>query len=241
MKSISCVALVLLGLSLVFTARTQDDLRGDRVGWVRLKTPSQWWKRHAESDPTLMKFLRANTSLNVDAKWNEADAGKLDELCAYPLLFSQGVETIASAIGRTNIAEYIRRGGFLLIDACIDDHVTPNPDIFFARQIQWLAEVMPEARVLPLPPDHRIYRCSFQIPDGKPPHTHTSYYKKDDPRWTKHGLYEIKIGSRTAGIITLSGLQCGWARVGSPPAPNHDLACMKMLVNIYIFAMLQSG
>ncbi|MEO7297535.1 MAG: DUF4159 domain-containing protein [Verrucomicrobiota bacterium] len=230
------VALTLMAF--VFATQSQDDLRGDRVGWARLKTPSEWWKRHAEADPVLMKFLRANTSLNLDLKWNEADVENLHDMNCYPFLFSQGVETVASAKGRTNVAEYIRRGGFLLIDACIDDSVTPDPDVFFARQIQWLAESLPEARVLPLPSDHLIYRCYFQISEGKPPHTHTSWSQRDDPRWTKHGLYEIKIGSRTAGVITLSGLQCGWARVGSPPALNHDIACMKMLVNIYIFAML---
>src|SRR5438128_1383224 len=35
-----------------------DDLRGERVGWARLKTPSPHWKRHSGSDPVLMKFFR---------------------------------------------------------------------------------------------------------------------------------------------------------------------------------------
>jgi hypothetical protein len=224
-----------------FSASQSEALRGDRVGWARLKTPSQWWKRHAETDPVLMQFLREKTSLNLDAQWREADVEDLDQLCAYPLLFSQGVETIQSNTGRTNLAEYIRRGGFLLIDACIDDRVTPDPNVFFDRQKLWLAEVLPEARVLAIPSDHKIYRCYFEIPEGKPPHTHTFWSKRDDPRWTHHGLYEIKIGSRTVGVITLSGLQCGWARVGSPPPYGHDIACMRMLVNIYVYAMLQGG
>jgi hypothetical protein len=45
------------------------------------------------------------------------------------------------------------------------------------------------------------------------------------------------IGSRMAGLISLSGLQCGWDRMIAPP--GHDVACMRMLVNIYIYAMLQ--
>lgn len=218
-----------------------EKLRGDHVGWARLKTPSQWWKRHAETDPVLMTFLKANTSLNLDPDWRVADVERLAQMCEFPLLFSQGVDTVQSESGRENIAEYIRRGGFLLIDACIDNRVTPDPDVFLARQKKLLAEVLPESHISSIENNHEVYSCYFNLPDGKPLNTHTFYYKLDDPRWTKHGLYEVKIGSRPVGIITLSGLQCGWARVGHPPPADHDVACMRMLVNIYIYAMTQGG
>ncbi len=218
-----------------------DELRADRVGWARLKTPSQWWKRHAETDPALMKFLQAKTTLNLDPVWRVADVEQLAQMCEFPLLFSQGVDTVQSESGRENIAEYVRRGGFLLIDACIDDRVTPDPDVFLARQKQLLSEVLPESRISKVPSDHAVYRCYFDVPDGKPPHTHTFYYKRDDPRWTKHGLYEVRIGSRAVAILTLSGLQCGWARVGHPPPEGHDTACMHLLVNIYTYAMTMGG
>ena len=44
---------------------------------------------------------------------------------------------------------------------------------------------------------------------------------------------------RMAGIISPGGLQCGWDRMIAPP--GHDAACMRMLVNICIYAMLQRG
>ena len=53
------------------------------------------------------------------------------------------------------------------------------------------------------------------------------------------GYTAIKIGSRLAGIISLSGLQCGWDGMIAPP--GHDVACMKMLVNIYVYAMCKVG
>ena len=70
--------------------QTADELRGERVGWARLKTPSEYWRRHATGDPVLMRFMRENTSLNIDPTWYVADIEKLDEMCAYPLVFSQG-------------------------------------------------------------------------------------------------------------------------------------------------------
>jgi hypothetical protein len=214
-----------------------DKLRGDRVGWARLKTPSQWWNRHAKADPALMNFFRDNTSLNIDPKWYAADVQNLDEMRVYPLLFSQGVHMIQYPTGRSNVGEYVRRGGFLLIDACSYRVITPDDDKFLRDQTEFFADVLPEAQVVALPKDHVIYRCHFPIPDGHPPHTyHGNIF---DPDRHKHGLYGIMIGSRMAGLITLSGLQCGWDK--QPAPPGHDVACMQMLVNIYIYAMTQGG
>ncbi len=42
---------------------------------------------------------------------------------------------------------------------------------------------------------------------------------------------------RMVGVISLSGLQCGWDRMISPAGLPE--ACMRMLVNIYTYAMLQ--
>jgi hypothetical protein len=216
-----------------------DDLRGDRVGWARLKTPSPQWKRHAGSDPVLMKFFRDETTLNIDPAWYAADVASLQELCKYPFLFSQGVGMVTSPASG-NLAEYIRRGGFLLIDACHDIHVTPDFDEFLRQQFAFFAAALPEAQVVELPATHEIYRCRFQIPGGQPPHTffHDIY----DARKAAHGLYGLMIGARMAGVISVCGWQCGWDHVTenpSPSPPGTDVVCMRMLVNVYIYAMMQ--
>lgn len=218
-------------------AQDQDALRPEAVGWARLKTPSNIWRRHASADPTLMEFLRENTTLNIDPTWYVADVEDLKQMCAYPLLFSQGIHMLNTPTSKANLAEYMRRGGFLLIDSCINTNFTPDPDEFFQTQVAMLAEILPEAKVVALPPDHDVYRCFFQFPDGQPPHTYMD--GMENPDWKKFGLYGVMIGNRMAGIISLSGLQCGWA--GMPAPEGHDIECMKMLVNIYIWAMMQGG
>lgn len=229
--------LCLLLATAILRGQSANDLRGERVGWARLKTDSPAWFRHATGDPVLMSFLREQTSLNIDPTWYAANVENLLEMCKYPLLFSQGIHVVQSATGRTNLAEYIRRGGFLLIDACINAQITPDPDVFLSQQTQLLSAILPEARVMLLPRNHDVYRAYFTIPDGQPPHT---YFKNIfDERWHKHGLYGIFVGKRMAGLISLSGLQCGWDRMIAPP--GHDVACMKMLVNIYVYAMLQGN
>jgi len=219
-----------------------DHLRGDRVGWARLKTPSPQWKRHAGSDPILTKFFHDETTLNIDPAWYVADADDLNELCRYPFLFSQGVGAICAQTGRDNIAEYIRRGGFVLVDACHDRHVTPDFEEFLRQQIDFYSAALPEANIVTLPATHEIYRCHFQIPDGRPPHTFANNLY--DPAKARHGLYGVMIGSRLAGVVSLCGWQCGWDLVTehrSPAPVGTEVVCMRMVVNIYVYAMLQGN
>jgi hypothetical protein len=216
-----------------------DKLRADRVGWARLKTPSQWWNRHASGDPTLMNFFRDSTSLDIDPTWYVADVQNLGEMCQYPLLFSQGVGLIQDAASRGNVREFIRRGGFLLIDACCNRSVTPDDDEFLQQQTEFFASVLPEARVVALPAEHAIFRCYYEITGHHPPHTFQG--NRFDAKKQLHGLYGIMMGPRMAGLITVSGLQCGWSPLDILPPPGHEVACMKMLVNIYIYAMMQGG
>lgn len=220
-----------------------DQLRGDRVGWARLKTASPNWKRHAGADPTLTKFFRNQTTLNIDPIWYAADVDHMDELCRYPLLFSQNVGVVTDQQGRANVAEYIRRGGFMLVDACHDHRVTPDFEEFLVQQRAFYAAALPEALIVQIPPTHDIYRCYFQIPDGKPPHTFMG--NTYDPAKARHGLEGVMIGSRMVGIISVCGWQCGWDHVtehASPSTPTDLVAeCMEMVVNIYIYAMMQGA
>ena len=231
-----------LGIGMSGWSADFERLRGDRVGWARLKTPSPHWKRHAGGDPVLMKFFREETTLNIDPTWYVADADDLAEQCKYPFLFSQAVDVVADPVGRSNLAEFIRRGGFMLIDACHDSSVNTDFDDFLRRQIEFYSATLPEAQVVSLPATHEIYRCCFQIPDGRPPHTFMGNVY--DARKARHGLYGVMIGARTAGIISVCGLQCGWDHVtehASLAPPGTDIACMRMMVNIYIYAMMQGG
>jgi len=214
-----------------------DKMRGDLVGWARLKTSSEYWRRHSGSDPELMRFLRAQTTLNIDPTWYAAGVENLAEMCKYPLLFSQSIQVVQDAAGRANLAEYVRRSGFLLVDACCNRAVNADFDVFLQDHINAFATILPEAQVQPLPPTHDIYRCFFQIPDGKPPHMYFSNVY--DPRKARLGLYGVMIGTRMVGLVSMSGLQCGWDHAIAPA--GLDTACMRMLVNIYIYAMMQGA
>lgn len=221
-------------VALVFSALTAaaaDEPRGGRVGWARLITPNATWQRHAEKDDVLSKFIRTQTSLNIDPTWYSADPAQLDKLCAYPLIFTNNLTDVRDRTQLANVAEYLRRGGFLFVDACINTSVTPDPDQFLRQHVELFGRLFPSARIRMLPPDHEIYRRYFAMSET-PPHSYME--SVFDPKWHRHGLYGVFEGERMLALLSLSGLQCGWS---GWQRPDNGPECMKMVVNIYVYAM----
>lgn len=216
-------------------ARPGAPHRGGRVGWARLKTPASHWQRHTGSDATLSGFIRESTTLNIDPEWSAADPASLDELCAYPFIFSTGLRPIDDPAALENLAEYLQRGGFLLVDSCINRNITPDPDEFLRANSSVFRSLLPGAEVRMLPADHAVYSNYFE-PAARPPHTYAENVYEE--RWARHGLYGVFQRGRLASVISLSGLQCGWDRMVSPP--GHPEECMRMVVNLYVYAMTQS-
>jgi hypothetical protein len=225
--------LVCAALPPLLVSETRAEVhRGGRVGWARLKTPADHWQRHTTSDSTLSEFIRENTTLNMDPEWKAADCTKLDELCAFPLVFSTSLVPVVDPASVGNLAEYLRRGGFLFVDSCINKDINPDPDRFLRENSEVFRRLLPGCEIRRLPDDHEIYACYFR-PAARPPHTY--YNNIYDKRWADHGLYGVFVGARLASLISLSGLQCGWDRMIAPP--GHPEECMKMVVNIYVTAM----
>ncbi len=214
----------------------EDAARGGIVGWARLTTSDPHWQRHSRSDGNLSTFIRTQTSLNLDPTWYAVAPDNLAALTRYPLLFSTDVSPVTVTSEVAHLSEYLRRGGFLLVDACINTRdVNPDPDAFLANNTAAFRRLVPGAEVRPLTPGHEIYRCYFTL-NETPPHSYmNSVY---DPKWARHPLYGVFAGGRMIGLISLSGLQCGWDRMGT--APGHTERCMQMVVNIYAYVMTQS-
>lgn len=226
--------LVSAGTGSLTAANAETAPRGGRVGWARIITSNSAWKRHSAADPQLTKFIRSQTSLNIDPTWYSADPAKLAELSTYPLLYTNNLSDVVDAGHQKNLQEYLQRGGFIIIDACIDPRITPDPDAFLQRHITLMKSLAPTAEVRELPATHEIYRHYFAMKDT-PPHQ----FMNDvfDRRWAKHGLYGVFEGQRMMALITLSGLQCSWS---SHPERPHATECMKMIVNVYVYAMTQA-
>lgn len=195
-----------------------------RIEWARLKSGSPHWSRHSAADGAVLRMMRQQTALAMHPVVHSADAERVDELCTFPFVFADSVAELSEA-GRRNLAEYLRRGGFILIDACRNKQINPDIEAFWKAQVATLANEFPRLRVSRLAPTHEVFSVHFRMMQFPP-------YRHSDGPEPLRALYD---GDRMVGMISLNGFQCGWAGYGD--AENNAADCVQMVANIYIYAM----
>jgi hypothetical protein len=85
-----------------------------------------------------------------------------------------------------------------------------------------------------LPDTHEIYRCYFDVkvddlfPKG--------LISSGPPKPPRIGLQGVFLGDRMIAVVGTNGLECGW-----PQTPQRQPGCMKMIVNMYVYAMTRSA
>ena len=210
-----------------------ERFRGGKVEWTRLQTSDQYWNRHSNGDGILLSLMRMNTSLNIARIWHAVRADDLEALAAYPFVYAADVSVVSDEEAQ-NLVEYLKRGGFLFVDCCINKSINKDPRIFLQRQTDLLTRHWPEVRVVELEPKHEVYSIYFRFENGPPMTREVGSWsmKENFPLWT------IMVGDRVVGMISLSGLQCAWSGVGVGNGyPDQPIEAMKMATNIYLYAM----
>jgi len=228
----SWVALLMLALIESGGQTEAQDARGGRVGWGRLITPRSDWAIHDDQDPKLARFIRSQTSLNLDPVWYSVEAGKLDQLCAYPFLYVKDLSDIADQQEIKNLKEYLKRGGFICIDPCVA-HFTPrSTQAYFERNTELFTQMFPGCEVRELPDDHALYHCYFNVTVNDI--TTADMLRLGAPMRPNIGIHGVFVEGRMIAAICEDGLECGW-----PQTPLRIPGCSKMIVNIYVYAMTQ--
>lgn len=193
-------------------------------------TPDRNWSIHNNQDPKLARFIRDQTSLNIDPAWYSVNPGDLERLCAHPYVYAKDLLPIRRRDDLDNIKEYLLRGGFLFIDPCLAILSKASRDRFGQRHGALFTRLLPDCIVRELPDGHDLFHCYFDVtvddlfsPDmiragaTKPPHI---------------GMLGVFLDGRMVAVISTSGLECGW-----PQTPGRTPGCMKMIVNGYVYAM----
>lgn len=201
----------------------------NKVEWTRLITNSPHWSRHSQFDERMLSFFAERTPFAIEPHWKSTSPDNLEDLCSYPFVYAHDIGGLPFAKSR-NVAEYLKRGGFLFIDYCIDKSVNPAPSVFFERQVDTLKAHLPTLRAASLGDQHGVFSSYFKM-TRFPPQTGSAAISWGGRGNRLHGLF---LGERMVGIISLSGFQCAWGGVGS--RENAD-DCMQMVANIYIYAM----
>lgn len=200
-----------------------DRPRGGKFEWARLQTANPYWNRHANGDPALIAYLARVSPLHIDSVWHTVRATTIEALRVYPFIYCENI-TYMSRAEAANLAEYLRRGGFLFVDMCHNRNINSDAYAFLRDQIKFLKPLFPNLRTEEMPRTHPVYSIHFKMKETPP------YWWTQDPQYP---MYTVFDGERLIGIINLNGFQCGWSDNTAPQGPQ----AAQMMVNIYVYAI----
>jgi hypothetical protein len=234
-RALVCGFLLALSIGTAFGAALDatpaDRFRGGKVEWTRLNTGHRYWDRHSNCDAMLLQLMREHTPLNIAGEWRATRADDLATLSTYPFVYAADISGLPEGAGK-NLAEYLRRGGFLFIDCCINRRINPDPVKFAEAQRQVLAKHLANLRVVDLAPDHPVYFVYFKMTKFPP-------ITRRDDSWSKQAHFPLRalyVDDRIVGLISLGGLQCAWD-MDAPGSRSEGVESMQMATNIYLYAM----
>jgi hypothetical protein len=180
------------------------------------------WYNDPSAEPNLLRFVRQNTSIDVDPQYTWVDLAS-DDIFNFPFLFLTGHGNIEfSSSEAKRLRAYCDAGGFLFID---DDY---GADKAIRREMK---KVFPEQEFRELPFSHGIYRAQFNFPYGLP-----KIHEHDKKTPQGFGLFS---GKRMSVYYTYeTNPSDGWADpdVHNDPEGKRQEA-LKMGANILVWAL----
>ena len=229
MKSVSAsiVPCLVCVLTLCSSAPTQTSAGGEisslqfHIARLKYKGGGDWYS-DPSSLPNLLRFVNEHT--RITAAVHEARVEIMDEeLFSYPYIYMTGHGNVALSPDEVaRLRHYLESGGFLHAD---DNY---GMDESFRRE---MAKVFPKKRFVELTPDHGLFSCHFQFPNGLP-----KIHEHDGNRPQALGLFEA---DRLVVVYTFeSDLGDGWE-----DEPVHGdsaekrLAALRMGTNILVWAL----
>jgi len=169
----------------------------------------------------------------------------------YPFLFMTGENHFEfGAKQKRNLKEYIKRGGFLLMDDCV---VGNGGDFFYKSAHKMLEEVFGAGAVQKIPREHEIFHNVYDLGDtGLPELQFKKTRRPSGPRPRKqgqrsalpymhgqnHGARGVFIGERLAVFLSSTDIHCGWCdRDGSEFSRASYEKAIQMGINIIMYAI----
>jgi hypothetical protein len=198
-----------------------------RAGWARLVTDEREWDFHGDRDSQFASAMAASIIQKTGVKFSSTiyhvTPGNLNQLCAHPVILTNELTAVNDEKDWENIREYLYRGGFIYIDACV--HVTPDLKSFRQEHLSRLTALLPGSEIRRLSPKHPIFSACFPIDlsvlHGDP----------QDPPGESRAMYGVYDDDRMVALLSLAHLFCGW-----PQEPSTVEIKMEQIANTYVYA-----
>jgi Domain of unknown function (DUF4159) len=180
------------------------------------------WYVNEYSLPELLKFVRANTMVDVPEQPDVVDLDS-DKIFDYPFVHLTGHGNISLSITQVErLRRYLENGGFL--------HADDNYGLDKALRRE-LKKVFPEQELIELPFNHPVYKQHFNFDYGLP-----KIHEHDGKPPQGFGLFHN--GRLVVFYSYESDLGDGWEPefVHKDP-PEKRLAALQMGVNLLVYAL----
>jgi hypothetical protein len=224
--------LILAMLGVLLLGSPAVAQQGDRFVWSQVKLGPEWDPFPSVSNDAI-EFLSTLTSVLADPARRVVTL-KDKALWSSPLIILAGRQAPPPLDDeeRRNLRDYLLAGGLLWIE---DDSGAPAST--FDRWVrQTLPQVLPEAELTPLPPDHVVYKTFFLLrgPAGRV--------------MTRDSLEGVSWSGRTAVIYSRNDILGAWAKdaLGKPLYPcvpggePQRTKAKRLTLNIIMYALTGS-
>ena len=180
------------------------------------------WDIYPIADVNLRRQVRRLTNINMSEEPVVVSLDDFETLRRYPFVFATDEQHFKfSKKEEDNLAEFLRRGGFIYGDDC----VLGNTQVLFFKDFRkMMNKIFPDNPMRRVPDDHELYHCYFDFPRGLP-----FLQGQDLGSWA---TFDRKTG-RILTLLTPTDLHCGWTCMFFSPEKN--MASLKMGINIIVY------
>ena len=186
------------------------------------------WDPHPSGNMGLLKYVGANSTLEVQFKRANVDLRKT-EAFHYPVLYMTGHDNFV--LLKEEVAalrSYLRNGGIVLADACCGRSAF---DEAFRRE---LSRVLPKHKLDLLAPSHPLYSIQSKI--GKV--TYSGVVRQQQPELQVPVLEGVTLGGVLAVVYSPYGLGTQWDGMDRPFAKCYSSKdALRIGMNVIVYAM----
>jgi hypothetical protein len=186
------------------------------------------WDPTPHALPTLMKYVQANTTVNVQFKRETVDPADVD-LFKHPVLYLTGLRDFKFTDAQVKrLRTYFASGGVLIADAAAGNKAF---DVAFRREI---ARVLGEDKLKALPLDSPLYAMHYKVRQV----SYSDLVAAEHPDLKAPTLEGISVDNQLAVIYSPLGLSTGWEQLGFAYNRGYsDEDSLRLGVNILVYTM----
>ena len=186
------------------------------------------WDVLPRGDENFLQHLASVTNIKLSRRsWHErvVEVDDFAKMYTTPFLFMTGQVDFHFEDDEVQaIREFFKRGGFIYADDCDADI---ERMLFYEAYEREIQKVLPGHKMEPLPYDHELFHCFYDIPDGSP------WLEGERSLKARYPDAALFYEGRMVTFLTGSDVHCRWAL----RRQDHNREAHEIGTNIVVYAL----